>query len=77
MFQEAVTTAGELKRVSLGSRYILLCEWLDMTPVNTKLTAMDEVIVLRRTKRLTSSTAALLFLPLGDELRREIGIENS
>ena len=55
MFQEAVTTAGELKRVSPGSRYILLCEWLDMTPVNTKLTAMDEVIVLRRTKRLTSN----------------------
>ena len=55
MFQEAAATAGELKRVSSGSKYILLCEWLDMTPINTKLTAMDEVIVLRRAKRLASN----------------------
>ncbi|MCA0205148.1 MAG: Bpu10I family restriction endonuclease [Proteobacteria bacterium] len=55
MFQEAAATAGELKRVSSGSKYILLCEWLDMTPINTKLTAMDEVIVLRRAKRLGSN----------------------
>lgn len=55
MFQEAAATASELKRVSSGSKYILLCEWLDMTPINTKLTAMDEVIVLRRAKRLASN----------------------
>ncbi|CAJ1787440.1 Bpu10I family restriction endonuclease [Aeromonas veronii] len=55
MFQEAAATAGELKRVSSGSKYVLLCEWLDMTPINTKLTAIDEVIVLRRAKRLGSN----------------------
>lgn len=55
MFQEAAATAGELKRVSSGSKYILLCEWLDMTPINTKLTAMDEVIVLRCAKRIASN----------------------
>ena len=55
MFQEAAATAGELKRMSSDSKYILLCEWLNMTPINTKLTAMDEVIVLRRCKRLTSN----------------------
>lgn len=55
MYQEAAATAGELKRVSSGSKYVLLCEWLDMTPINTKLTAMDEVIVLRRAKRLASN----------------------
>ena len=55
MFQEAAATAGELKRVSSGSKYVLLCEWFDMTPINTKLTAMDEVIVLRRAKRLGSN----------------------
>ncbi|GGW47096.1 Bpu10I family restriction endonuclease [Gemmobacter lanyuensis] len=58
MFQEAAATAGELKRASSGSKYILLCEWLDMTPINTKLTAMDEVIVLRRSKRLASNLRA-------------------
>ena len=55
MFQEAAATAAELKRVSPGSKYILLCEWLDMTPINTKLTAIDEVIVLRKAKRLASN----------------------
>jgi hypothetical protein len=47
--------ASELKRATSGSKYILLCEWLDMTPINTKLTAMDEVIVLRRSKRISSN----------------------
>lgn len=55
MFQEAAATASELKRASPGSKYILLCEWLDMTPINTKLTAIDEVIVLRKAKRLASN----------------------
>lgn len=41
--------------MSSGSKYVLLCEWFDMTPINTKLTAMDEVIVLRRAKRLGSN----------------------
>ncbi len=55
MFQEAAATAAELKRATSGSKYILICEWLDMTPINTKLTAMDEVIVLRKSKRLGSN----------------------
>lgn len=55
MFQEAAATASELKRATSGSKYILLCEWLDMTPINTKLTAMDEVIVLRKSKRIGSN----------------------
>lgn len=55
MFQEASMTASELKRAVSGSKYILLCEWLDMTPINTKLTPIDEVIVLRKAKRLSSN----------------------
>jgi hypothetical protein len=55
MFQEAAATASELKRASPGSKYLLLCEWLDMTPINTKLTAIDEVIVLRKAKRLAAN----------------------
>lgn len=55
MFQEASQTAGELKRAVSGAKYILLCEWLDMTPINTRLTPIDEVIVLRKAKRLPSN----------------------
>jgi hypothetical protein len=55
MFQEASQTADELKKVVPGARYILLCEYLDMTPITTKLTSIDEVIVLRKAKRLSSN----------------------
>jgi hypothetical protein len=55
MFQEASQTAAELKRAVPGSRVILLCEFLDMTPITTKLTSIDEVIVLRKAKRLASN----------------------
>lgn len=58
MFQEASQTAAELKRAVPGSRYILLCEYLDMTPITTKLTSIDEVIVLRKAKRLSSNIRA-------------------
>jgi hypothetical protein len=56
MFQEASQTANELKTAVTGSKYLLLCEYLDMTPINTRLTAIDEVIILRQAKRLSSST---------------------
>jgi hypothetical protein len=55
MFQEASQSANELKRAVPGSRCILLCEFLDMTPITTKLTSIDEVIVLRKAKRLASN----------------------
>lgn len=71
MFQEGAATAAELKRVSPGSKYILLCEWLDMSPINTKLTATDEVIVLRRAKRLGSNVRAEFSTAKGRDERRE------
>ena len=52
MFQEAVSTAHDVKSAVSGARYYLLCEWLDMTPVSTAATDIDEVIVLRKAKRL-------------------------
>lgn len=58
MFQEASQTAAELKRAVPGSTYVLLCEFLDMTPITTKLTSIDEVIVLRKAKRLGSGVRA-------------------
>lgn len=53
MFQEAVATARDLKNAVPGSRYYLLCEWLDMTPISTLPTDINEVIILRG-KRLSS-----------------------
>lgn len=47
MFQGAVSTARDLKSAVPGSRYYLLCEWLDMTPISTLPTDIDEVIILR------------------------------
>lgn len=55
MFQEAAATSRELKRNVNGATYLLLAEWLDMPPINTRQTAIDEVILLRKAKRLNSN----------------------
>lgn len=55
MFQEASATAHDVKSAVSGARYYLLCEWLDMTPVSTAATDIDEVIILRKAKRLGSN----------------------
>ncbi len=55
MFQEASATAHDVKSAVSGARYYLLCEWLDMTPVSTAATDVDEVIILRKAKRLASN----------------------
>ncbi len=52
MFQEANATAHDLKIALPGSRYFLLCEWLDMVPISSAATAIEEVIVLRKARRL-------------------------
>ena len=55
MFQEASATAYDLKLALPHSRYFLLCEWLDMEPVSTAVTAIEEVIVLRKARRLSAN----------------------
>jgi len=55
MFQEACATAHDVKSAVPGSRYFLLCEWLDMTPLSTASTDIDEVLILRAAKRLPSN----------------------
>lgn len=54
MFQEAIATAHDLKVAVPGSRYYLVCEWLDMKPISTGATDIDEVIILRG-KRLAAN----------------------
>jgi hypothetical protein len=55
MFQEAIATAHDIKVAMPGAHYYVLCEWLDMTPISTRATDIDEVIILRG-KRLGSDT---------------------
>jgi len=52
MFQEAAGTASRLKQGCPMSRYYLLVEYLDMEPEDCRLTAIDNVFLLRHTKRL-------------------------
>jgi len=54
MFQEAAATAHDVKTAVPGAKYFLLCEWLDMTPVSTAATDIDEVLILRKSKRMGS-----------------------
>ncbi|MBI4688724.1 MAG: Bpu10I family restriction endonuclease [Nitrospirae bacterium] len=55
MFQEACATAHDTKSAVPGSKYFLLIEWLDMTPLSTAPTDIDEVILLRKAKRINSN----------------------
>lgn len=52
MFQEAAGTASRLKQGCPMSRYYLLVEYLDMEPEDCRLTAIDNVFLLRHAKRL-------------------------
>ena len=45
----------EQKLALPSSRYYLLCEWLDMTPISTAVTAIEEVVVLRKARRLAAN----------------------
>jgi hypothetical protein len=55
MFQEAVATSRDLKIAVPGSLYFLICEFLDMTPVSTVSTQIDDVLIVRKTKRISAN----------------------
>ncbi len=52
MFQEAAGTAARLKQGCPMSRYYVLVEYLDMEPEDCRLTAVDNVFLIRHAKRL-------------------------
>lgn len=58
MFQEACATAHDTKTAVAGARYYLLCEWLDMSPQSTAPTDIDEILILRKAKRMNSNVRA-------------------
>ena len=55
MFQEACATAHDVKAAVSGARYYLVCEWLDMTPLSTAPTDGNEILLLRKAKRINSN----------------------
>lgn len=55
MFQEAVATSRDLKMAVPSSLYFLVCEFLDMTPVSITPTHIDDVLIVRKAKRMSSN----------------------
>lgn len=70
MFQEASATAHDVKAAVPGAKYLLLCEWLDMTPISTTGTDLDEVLILRKAKRLSSQVRSMFSTRAGRSARR-------
>ena len=55
MFQEAVATSRDLKSAVPASLYFLVCEFLDMPPVSITSTHIDDVLIVRKAKRMNSN----------------------
>lgn len=55
MFQEASATAHDVKVAVTGAKYYLLCDFLDMTPISTATTDIDEILITRKAKRISSN----------------------
>ena len=55
MFQEATATAHDVKLAVSGAKYYLLCDFLDMTPISTTTTDIDEILIMRKAKRISSN----------------------
>ncbi len=70
MFQEACATAHDVKSAVPGAKYLLLCEWLDMTPISTAGTDVDEVLILRKAKRLGSQVRSAFATSAGRASKR-------
>lgn len=60
MFQEAAGTASRLKHGCPHSQYYILNEYLDMEPEDCRLTAIDNVFLLRHAKRLPFEKRSIL-----------------
>ncbi|MFB2773321.1 Bpu10I family restriction endonuclease [Pelatocladus sp. BLCC-F211] len=71
MFQEAVATSRDLKIAVPGSLYFLICEFLDMTPVSTVSTQIDDVLIVRKTKRMSASIRQEYRTPEERQLHRQ------
>ncbi len=75
MFQEALSTATDLKKMVIGSKYFLVCEWLDMPPIDTSVTDIDLVLILRKAKRISANIREHFNTTLGRKKYRNTYIE--
>lgn len=71
MFQEAVATSRDLKIAVPGSLYFLICEFLDMTPISIISTQIDDVLIVRKTKRMSSNIRQEYRTPKERQLHRQ------
>lgn len=60
MFQECAGTASRLKQGCPIAKYYALVEYLDMLPEDCRLTEIDNVFLLRKTKRLPVNKRPIL-----------------
>ena len=67
MFQEASATAHDFKQAVTGAKYYLLCDYLDMTPISTTTTDIDEILILRKAKRISSNIRKEFSTKIGRE----------
>ncbi|MHC5776137.1 Bpu10I family restriction endonuclease [Nostoc sp.] len=71
MFQEAVATSRDLKIAVPGSLYFLICEFLDMAPISIISTQIDDVLIVRKTKRMSSNIRQEYRTPEERQLHRQ------
>lgn len=71
MFQEASATAHDIKQAVTGAKYYLLCDFLDMTPISTTTTDIDEILIVRKAKRISSNTRKAFSTRAGREKWRK------
>jgi len=71
MFQEASATAHDVKIAVTGAKYYLLCDYLDMTPISTTTTDIDEILILRKAKRINSNVRKIFSSYTGRLEKRE------
>lgn len=72
MFQEACATARDTKFAVSGASYYLLAEWLDMAPLSTAATEIDEIILLRKAKRVNSNVRSAFATVAGRDKSRDL-----
>lgn len=71
MYQEATATAHDVKQAVTGAKYFLLCDFLDMTPISTATTDIDEILIVRKAKRISSNIRKNFSTHIGRQQNRD------
>jgi hypothetical protein len=71
MFQEAVATSRDLKIAVPSSLYFLVCEFLDMTPVSITSTQIDDVLIVRKCRRMPANIRQEYKTPESRKIHRQ------